>query len=108
MDCSPLSAGSCREALSSGNTLHLKQEQSSTHPHEAEQQLVSKFSYLSVGTGSGLGGRRLSPGRPGPLLQGNELSLPLQSTLLSVPLQSGRVAFRRRNEPTAGSGEVEG
>lgn len=48
--------------------------------------------------------RRVGPGQTGPLLQGEELGLPPQSTLLSVPLQSGWVTFRGWNEPTAGPG----
>lgn len=64
-------------------------------------------SYLPGGTGSGLceygaetrllvlrrRGSRVGPGQTGPLLQSEELGLPLHSTLLSVPLQRGRVTL---------------
>lgn len=78
------------------------------------------FSYLTVGSFSGLraagaqtrvvvlrsrSGRRLRSGRTCPLLQGFELSLTLQSTVQSVPLQSGWVTFGGRNKTTAGPGE---
>lgn len=89
----PFSVDGCRAAVSSGNTLH-----------------------LPGGTGSGLCGigelrrllvlrwrrRGVSPGQTGPLLQSEELGLPLQSTLLSVPLQGGRVTLRGWNVPTTG------
>lgn len=80
---------------------------------------VSCQAYLLGGTGSGLCGvgaetkllvlrgrrrRRVGPGQTGPLLQSEELGLPLQSTLLSVLLQRGRVTLRGRNKPTVGSG----
>ena len=51
--------------------------------------------------------RRVGSGQAGSFLQSDELGLPLQSTLLSVLLQSGRVTLRGRNEPTAGPGEPE-
>ena len=47
---------------------------------------------------------RLRPGRAGPLLQGEELSLPPQAALLPAPLQGGGVTVRRRDELTAGPG----
>lgn len=52
--------------------------------------------------------RRVGPGLAGPLLQGEELSLPPQSTLLSVPLQSGWVSLRGWNKATAGSAGATG
>lgn len=48
------------------------------------------------------GSRGYAPGQARPLLQGEELSLPFQSTLLSVPLQRGWVPLRGRNELMAG------
>lgn len=77
---------------------------------------VSCQAYPPGGTGSGLCGlgaetrllvqRRwgVGPGQTGPVLQSEELGLPLQSTLLSVPLQRGRVTLRGWNEPMAGPG----
>lgn len=75
----------------------------------------NRASHPPSGTGSGLsdtgaetrllvlrGSRRYAPGQARPLLQGEELSLPFQSTLLSVPLQRGWVPLRGRNELTAG------
>lgn len=74
--------------------------------------------YLPGGTGSGLCGdgaevlrkrgrkkrRRVGSGHTGPLLQSEELRLPLHPTLLSVPLQGGRVTCRGWNELTTGPG----
>lgn len=93
----PFGVDGCRDVLPSGNTLYLQ---------------------LPVWTGSGLCGvgadprllvlrsrRRRScvgPGQTGLLLQCEELGLPLHSTLLSVPLQRGRVTLRGWNELTTG------
>ena len=90
-----------------------------THPSAAGTETISTstvgVSYLTVRSSSGLcvgaetrilvGGRRrrrLGPGQTCPPLQCDELGLSLQSTLLSVPLQSSRVTLRGRNEPPAG------
>lgn len=75
----------------------------------------NRASHRPSGTGSGLsdtgaetwllvlrGSRRYAPGQARPLLQGEELSLPFQSTFLTVPLQRGWVPLRGRNELTAG------